>query len=117
MLGMPEPELDLVLRGGEVVNAGGSERADVGIAGGVVTRVGGGLRGREEIDATGLLLLPGAVAAHVPPSSPPGAGPAGGGGVTPVGNRPSRGGGEPALAGLAREAEAVGRQAIADVVC
>src|SRR4030088_1931631 len=73
MLGMPEPELDLVLRGGEVVNAGGSERADVGIAGGVVTRVGGGLRGREEIDATGRVLLPGAVDAHVHLSSPPGA--------------------------------------------
>jgi dihydropyrimidinase len=132
MLGMPEPELDLVLRGGEVVNAGGSERADVGIAGGVVTRVGGGLRGREEIDATGLLLLPGAVDAHVHLSSPPGAPTEGprwvddfasgsraalAGGVTTVGNMTFLGEGEAPLAGLAREAEAVGRQAIADVVC
>src|SRR2546429_55159 len=39
--------------------------ADVGIAGGAVARIGGELRARREIGATGLPLLPGAAAAHV----------------------------------------------------
>jgi dihydropyrimidinase len=129
---LPMPELDLVIRGGEVVNAGHAERADVGIAGGLIVQIGGELRGREEIDATGLLLLPGAVDAHVHLSSPPGpvsTGPrwvddftsgsraALAGGVTTVGNMTFLGPGETPLAGLAREAEVVRRQAIADVIC
>jgi dihydropyrimidinase len=130
MLAMPE--LDLVIRGGEVVNVGHAERADVGIAGGLIAQVGGELRGREEIDATGLLLLPGAVDAHVHLSSGPGpvsTGPrwvddftsgsraALAGGVTTVGNMTFLGPGETPLAGLAREAEVVRRQAIVDVIC
>jgi dihydropyrimidinase len=126
------PELDLVIRGGEIVNATGSERADVGVAGGVVAQVGGELRGRQEIDATGKLLLPGAVDAHVhlsPPPGPPARGPrwvddftsgsraALAGGVTTVGNMTFLGRGETPLAGLAREAAAVREQAIADVFC
>jgi dihydropyrimidinase len=124
--------LDLVIRGGEVVGAAGSERLDVGIAGGVVAELGGDLRAHREIDATGMLLLPGAVDAHVHLSNPPGtAGPgprwaddftsgsraALAGGVTTVGNMTFLGEGETPLAGLAREAEAVRAQAIADVVC
>ncbi|HEY7200892.1 MAG TPA: amidohydrolase family protein, partial [Candidatus Dormibacteraeota bacterium] len=127
------PQLDLVIRGGEVVGAGGSERADVGIAGGVVAQVGGEIpEGAREIDAAGLLLLPGAVDAHVHLSSPPGdtrPGPrwvadfasgsraALAGGVTTVGNMTFLGQGETPLAGLAREAESVRAQAIADVIC
>src|SRR5690348_6228146 len=65
-------ELELVVRGGEIVNAGSAERADLGIAGGVIEAIGHGLSGREEIDATGLLVLPGAIDAHVHLSSPPG---------------------------------------------
>src|SRR2546430_1717597 len=129
---MMTPMLDLVIRGAEVVNASGGERADVGIAGGAIAQVGGELRGEREIDATGLLLLPGAVDAHVHLSSPPGderPGPrwvddfasgsraALAGGVTTVGNMTFLGPGETPLAGLAREAEAVREQAIADVLC
>jgi dihydropyrimidinase len=125
-------QLDLVIRGGEIVNAGSSERADVGIAGGVIARIGGELQGRQEIDATGLLLLPGAIDAHVHLSSPPGPPPSGprwvddfasgsraalAGGVTTVGNMTFLGPGETPLAGLAREAEAVREHAIADVFC
>jgi dihydropyrimidinase len=125
-------QLDLVIRGGEIVNVGSSERADVGIAGGVIAEIGGELRGRQEIDATGLLLLPGAIDAHVhlsSPPGPPGPGPrwvddfasgsraALAGGVTTVGNMTFLGPGETPLAGLAREAEAVREQAIADVFC
>jgi len=127
------PQLDLVIRGGEVVGAGGSERADVGIAGGVVAQVGGEIpEGAREIDAAGLLLLPGAVDAHVHLSSPPGDARPGprwvddfasgsraalAGGVTTVGNMTFLGQGETPLGGLAREAEAVRAQAIADVIC
>jgi dihydropyrimidinase len=125
-------ELDLVIRGGEIVNAGSSERADVGIAGDVVAQIGGELRGRREIDAAGLLLLPGAIDAHVHLSSPPGSRTdsprwvddfasgsraALAGGVTTVGNMTFLAAGERPLAGLDREREAAGVQAIADFFC
>jgi dihydropyrimidinase len=125
-------ELDLVIRGGEIVNADGSVRADVGIAGGVIAQVGGDLRGRREIDASGQLLLPGAIDAHVHLSSPPGAPTSGprwvddfasgsraalAGGVTTVGNMTFLGAGEGPLAGLAREREEAAGQAIADFFC
>jgi dihydropyrimidinase len=60
---------DLLLRGGTVVTAGGSRRADVAIRGGsieaVETDLGGLAAGAEEvIDATGLLVMPGAVDVH-----------------------------------------------------
>jgi dihydropyrimidinase len=124
--------MDLVIRGGEIVDVAGSARADVGIADGVVVQIGGDLRGREEIDATGRLLLPGAVDAHVHLSSPPsrnaGSGPswvddfasgsraALAGGVTTVGNMTFPAPGEGLLAALARDAAAAREQAIADVI-
>lgn len=53
------------IRGGTVVSARGRARADVQIANGLVTAVGPDLpRGGREIDATGLLVLPGAVDVH-----------------------------------------------------
>jgi len=121
-----------VIRGAEIVNASGSERADVGIAGGVIERVGGDLRGRREIDAAGLLLLPGAIDAHVHLSSPPGAPTTGprwvddfasgsraalAGGVTTIGNMTFLAAGERPLDGLAREQAAAADQAIADYFC
>lgn len=58
---------DLIVRGGTVVRGGGPETADVGVEGGVIRAVGPGLEGgaREEVDARGLLVLPGAIDAHV----------------------------------------------------
>jgi allantoinase len=60
-------ELDLVVRGGTVVAPDGVRRADVGVADGVIVAVAPELGGaaREEIDAAGLHVLPGAVDAHV----------------------------------------------------
>lgn len=56
---------DLVVRNGTVATAGDVQRCDVGIRGGRVVALGEGLpSGREEIDATGLLVLPGGVDAH-----------------------------------------------------
>jgi dihydropyrimidinase len=56
---------DLVIRGGLLVGAEGEVRADVAVQGERIASVGVGLRGRREIDADGLYVLPGAVDGHV----------------------------------------------------
>jgi dihydropyrimidinase len=56
---------DLVIRGGLVVTAHDEYEADVAVAGGVIAAVGSALRGRREIDASGKLVIPGAVDGHV----------------------------------------------------
>jgi dihydropyrimidinase len=60
---------DLLVRGGTVVTASGSRRADVLVTGGRIDRVEPDLDGlaasaREIVDATDLLVLPGAVDVH-----------------------------------------------------
>jgi dihydropyrimidinase len=60
---------DLLIRGGTVVTAGGSRRADVAVAAGVIEAVEadlGGLAGgaSEVLDASGMLVLPGVVDVH-----------------------------------------------------
>jgi allantoinase len=59
--------LDLIVRGGTVVAPGGVRRADVGVADGAIVAVAPELgdAAREEVDARGLYVLPGAVDAHV----------------------------------------------------
>jgi len=57
----------LIIRGGTVVNATGRQVADVAIDAGVITAVGDHLTSNadaREIDASGLLVLPGAVDVH-----------------------------------------------------
>lgn len=61
---MPGP-FDLVVRGATVVSPGRQEAADIGVRDGRIAQVGGGMTGREEIAADGLLALPGGVDAHV----------------------------------------------------
>ncbi len=60
---------DLLVRGGTVVTAAGSSRADVAVDGGTIAAVEPDLGGlaamaREVVDATGLLVLPGAIDVH-----------------------------------------------------
>jgi dihydropyrimidinase len=60
---------ELLILGGTVVTAGGSSRADVEVEGGRFARVAPDLGGlaanaREVVDASGLLVLPGAVDVH-----------------------------------------------------
>lgn len=60
---------DLLVRGGTVVTAAGSRRADVAVRGGVVQAVDADLGGlaagtNEVVDATGMLVLPGSVDVH-----------------------------------------------------
>ena len=123
------PRLDLVIRGGTIVTADAVATADVGIAGGTVVQIGGEIGADHELDASGKLLFPGGVDAHVHLSNPPGeiAEPAWvddfasgsraalAGGVTTLGNMTFLGRGETPTAGLAREAAIVRDQAIADV--
>jgi dihydropyrimidinase len=66
-------ECDLVIRGGTVVTEGSSAECDLGVFEGKVVQMGGPLRGKKEIDASGALVLPGGVDMHVhlSPLSPP----------------------------------------------
>ncbi|HEV8606439.1 MAG TPA: D-aminoacylase [Tepidisphaeraceae bacterium] len=63
-----KPAFDLVIRGGEILDGSGREgfRADVGIAGGKIVKVGAIERGAgiQEIDATGLVVAPGFIDVH-----------------------------------------------------
>ena len=60
---------DLLIRGGTVVTAGGSRRADVAVRGGSIEAVDADLGGlaagaRAVVDASGLLVLPGVIDVH-----------------------------------------------------
>ncbi len=119
---------DLIIRGGTVVNADGEMTADVGVSGGRVVAVAAGLRGGEEIDATGLFVLPGGVDPHVhlSPAGPPGnptwvddfwsgTRAAANGGITTVGNMVFPWGEETLRQAMAREQAAAEADAIVDV--
>jgi dihydropyrimidinase len=123
------PQLDVIIRNGRVVTAGGEADVDVGIAAGRVAQLGGEMDAATEIDATGKLLLPGAIDAHVHLTSPPGAPTSGhrwvddftsgsaaalAGGVTTLGNMTFPAAGESPRASLARESALAAEQAIAD---
>jgi dihydropyrimidinase len=123
--------LDVVIRRGEIVSAAGSIGcADIGIAGGIIVQIGGALAGHLEIDATGKLVLPGGIDAHVHLSGPPeeenidpkwvddfvsGSAAALSGGITTLGNMTFLASGETPLAGLEREASLAREQTIADL--
>jgi len=55
---------DIVIKGGLVASSKGTTRADVGINGEQIAALGLDLEGREVIDATGKLVLPGAIDVH-----------------------------------------------------
>lgn len=59
------PDGELVLRGGQVVDATGERRADVRIADGRIVEVGEGLAGGRVLDAEGCIVAPGLVDLHV----------------------------------------------------
>ncbi|MGD9767305.1 MAG: dihydropyrimidinase [Pseudolabrys sp.] len=70
---------DTIIRGGTVVTAADTFKADVGIRGGVIVALGSDLDGaqenaREIVDATGLLVLPGGIDSHVHIAQPSGPG-------------------------------------------
>ncbi|HWJ35375.1 MAG TPA: dihydropyrimidinase [Steroidobacteraceae bacterium] len=64
--------LELVIRNGTIVTAADTFRGDIGVADGRVAVLGTGLgRAEREIDATGLLVMPGGVDAHCHIDEPP----------------------------------------------
>src|SRR5215831_21259795 len=63
--GVKQHRFDLVVRNGTIVTPGHREQADVGIAGGRIAQLGGTMTGAAEIDAGGLLVIPGGIDAHV----------------------------------------------------
>ena len=56
---------DLVITNGTLVTAEGTQQADLGINGEQIAALGSDLMGKETIDASGMLVLPGAVDEHV----------------------------------------------------
>jgi dihydropyrimidinase len=59
-------EYDLVIRNGTVVTAADTTQCDIGVKDGVVATLGRGLAaGTRELDASGKLVLPGAIDSHV----------------------------------------------------
>ncbi len=54
-------EFDLVIKNGTLINPDTAYRADVGVRGERIAAIGEALAGRQEIDATGMLVTPGAV--------------------------------------------------------
>ena len=71
--GGPHAEFDLAIRGGTVATAADTFRADVGIRGGRIAAVADKVEGaRREIDARGLLVLPGGIDSHVHLAQPSG---------------------------------------------
>jgi dihydropyrimidinase len=57
--------MDLVVRGGEIVTPGHRGVGDVGLRDGRIAQLGGAMTGRAELDAHGLLVVPGGIDAHV----------------------------------------------------
>lgn len=123
-------ELEMVIRNGEIVTEAGSiGHADIGISRGVIVQIGGPLTGRQELDATDKLILPGGIDAHVHLSFPKrdytqigwvddfttGSAAALAGGITTLGNMTFLLPGETPLAGLEREAAVARDQTIADL--
>jgi len=122
---------DLAIRGGTVVTPGGTRSLDIGVRGGRIARLGGDVAAGRELDATGLIVVPGGVDAHVhlvpaPPGGQAGQGPgwvddfwtgslaAIAGGITTIGNMTFPAEGESMRAAIAREMAAAGQQAAAD---
>ena len=58
-------QYDLVVRGGTIVTPGRREVADIGVRAGRIAQLGGAMTGQDELDARGLLVVPGGIDAHV----------------------------------------------------
>jgi dihydropyrimidinase len=70
---MADSDLDLVIHGGRLVTTAATRETDLGIRGERIAALGQNLKGKQVIQASGLLVLPGAVDAHVHLETPVGA--------------------------------------------
>jgi len=122
-------DMDLVIRSGEVITSSGSIGVtDIGISDGVIAQIGGSIEADQALDATGKLVFPGGVDAHVHLSYPgergeeptwvddftSGSRAALSGGITTLGNMTFPLDGETPFESLKRESAIAGEQAIAD---
>jgi dihydropyrimidinase len=123
---------ELVVRGGTIVTPGHHEIGDVGVQGGQIAQLGGAMTGGDELDARGLLVIPGGIDAHVHLVSAALAGAAGpeeplwvddfwtgsraalAGGITTVGNMTFPLPGESMTAAIAREMADASTEAAVD---
>jgi dihydropyrimidinase len=64
---------DIVIRGGSLITPAGVVQADLGIAGERIAAIGPDLQGREVVDASGKLVIPGGIDPHVHLQMPAGA--------------------------------------------
>lgn len=121
---------DLVIRGGTIVTASETWNADIGISGESIAEIGAGLAGDRVIDASGLLVMPGGMDAHVHCSFWEDVGPgvpqwsdnyqtgtrsAAAGGITAIGNMVFPHPGETMLQAIERETSDAERMAVIDV--
>ena len=121
-----QQEAEILIRGGEVVTAGGRRPADVRIVGATIAEIGVGLAARDadtsEIDARGLLILPGGIDPHVHLGGnrvddyTTGSAAALAGGITTISNFGGVRVGETPVATLERAAPLIRAQSIADVI-
>ena len=129
---MANAHFEFVVRGGTVVTPDRQEVADVGIRDGRIVQLGGEMTGTEELDAGGLLVIPGGIDAHVHLVSGALAAAAGGqephwaddfwsgslaaiaGGITTVGNMTFALPGESMTAAIAREMAGASAEAAVD---
>lgn len=65
-------QFDLVIKNGLVILDGGETKTDIAIRDGVITGIGTGFEGKQEIDAEGLIVSPGMIDAHVHITEPGG---------------------------------------------
>lgn len=121
---------ELVIRGGTVVTATTTDVVDVAINAGKVTQLGGAPTGRNEIDGTGYLVLPGGLDMHVhftpmdvgpdaprrPDDFQNGTRAAAAGGVTTIGNMTHQRHGEALLDALERDHAEGARKSLVDFV-
>lgn len=120
-----QPTTELVIRNGIVVTADGQAESDIRVRDGEIVEIGENLApatGAREIDASGMLVLPGGIDPHVHLSEDraddytSGSAAALAGGVTTVSNFISPRDGESLFGALQRAARRVRAEAIADVI-
>lgn len=124
------PQVDLVVRGGTVYTASSHFVADIGVRDGRIVQIGGEMVGKQEMDATGKLVMPGGIDMHVHLTSLPlgegevgwaddfasGTRAAAAGGITTVGNITFPLTDEPILETMNRTSAEVAPMALVDFV-
>ena len=126
VVGPAQQPVEILIRGGEVVTADGRRTADVRVVGETIAEIGTGLAARdansEEIDARGLLVLPGGIDPHVHLGGnrvddyTSGSAAALAGGLTTISNFGGVPTGETPLDVVERQAALIADQSIADVI-